>query len=419
MSRIGTGLAWLATLLCVALVPPVASRWFALEPLQSSESALLVGGAAIVLLLAWTVLRPAANRSRLAAKIGLALLALFAGELAVRFVVTNFTSYPRRRLARIARATQPERLVIDGHPFAQFVGRPGRQMEGSATFSVPSPFNEFGFPEPTTEVAKRPGETRVLCLGGSTTMRYPSRMLKWLQEQSPEQDFSALNLSFGWYTTAHSVVNFSLTGLDYQPDYVVLHHGWNDGCAAHNAAEFRGDYSHVFSAFEPPRLRDDWMIRASVVYRAVRFALTKQDWTMLDVAIQRPVDPALGYDLNLALDAYERNIRTVVDLALVREIVPVLVTLPHSTDPDILAHERRPELIAFAKRLRAITADYGSRAVFVDLGLELTGHNELFEDIGHLTPAGQERKARAIGAAILRHRGARSNAMPGEETFRK
>ena len=140
---------------------------------------------------------------------------------------------------------------------------------------------------------------------------------------------------------------------------------------------------------------------------------------MLDVAIQRPVDPALGYDLNLALDAYERNIRTVVDLALVREIVPVLVTLPHSTDPDILAHERRPELIAFAKRLRAIAADYGSRAVFVDLGLELTGHNELFEDIGHLTPAGQERKARAIGAAILRHRGARSNAMPGEETFRK
>jgi hypothetical protein len=37
-----------------------------------------------------------------------------------------------------------------------------------------------------------------------------------------------MNFGHPYWTTNHSVVNFMLNVLDFHPDFVVIHHGWNE-----------------------------------------------------------------------------------------------------------------------------------------------------------------------------------------------
>ena len=227
----------------------------------------------------------------------------------------------------------------------------------------------------------------------------------WLGEQDPATLYECVNLAHGFFTSNHSAVNFMLEGVEYDPDYVVIHPGWNDGRARQNAATFRGDYSHVFKPFSPPSFADWPLIRASVVYRALRFLVTGDEgWGSLDASLLQPVDPAHGEDLDRASEVFERNLRTIVDLALARGIHPVLVTLPHSTDPAVPFAAVRENIEHLTKTMRAFASRHADRVTLVDLDAEMTGANEWFVDVGHVTEAGRQHKADRIGTAILAHR---------------
>lgn len=54
--------------------------------------------------------------------------------------------------------------------------------------------------------------------------------------------------------------------------------------------------------------------------------------------------------------------------------------------------------------LREVAAGYDGRVLLVDLERELTGNNELFQDLAHMIPEGRKLKAERIGQAILAHR---------------
>ena len=185
----------------------------------------------------------------------------------------------------------------------------------------------------------------------------------------------------------------------------MIHHGWNDGRAARNASHYRGDHSHVRKAFEPPRPSDWPLIRASVLYRFVRFRISgNAGFEYLDAALLRPDPDYDDVDLTPALATFDRNLRTIVDLALLRGITPVLATLPYSTEPEIAFAPNRPDLPRFAAVMREVAASHPDRVLLVDLEAALTGHNELFVDLAHMVPAGRARKAELIGEAILAHR---------------
>lgn len=397
------------TVLALCCSPPVAGRWLAVDALHPDDLVPMwvfsIGLAAA----SWWLARAARRRPWLGAVL-LSALAVVSCELAARIVAVHLTDWPRKRLAELAERTYPDRLAYQSHPFLHYTGRPGRSLVGSGSFGLLPPFNRLGFHGPELTGEKPADTLRVVCLGASTTASgYPFEMQRWLAARSgdaglPSPRFQCASLALGFYTSNHSVVNFVLNALDLAPDYVVFHHGWNEATAEANAADFRGDYAHVLRAYEPPAIPDVLLIRASVVYRFLAHRLAPQpEWAFLRAALVRPDRPALGRSDSGPLRTYARNVRTIVDLATLRGITPVLVTQPTSTDPRAPFAAARATIERFAAELRGLAGEFGERVLFVDLAAELTGRNELFVDVGHLAPAGIAIQAERIGAAILAH----------------
>ena len=394
--------SFLVGVTAIACIPPVTGALFALEPLFGSDRAWLWTLATGFALLAFFVRRT--TRPWLV-RLALAGVALTACELSARLAL-QFTDWPRQRLAAYGRVTYPERLAFRGHPFSQFTGRPSVTLHGNEALRGDSPFNERGFHGPYPTSAKPTGTCRIVCLGASTTASgYPAAMQHWLTTHAEgETRFECVNLAHGFYNSTHSVVNFALHGIDLEPDYVVIHHGWNDVRAAQNAARYRSDHTHVLTPFEPPSFADWPLIRASVLYRFARFRLFGTEADYLGSRLTVPFDAELGYDETPAIATFVRNLRTIHDLATARGITPVYVTLPHSTDPDAKFGSSAEAIARFATAMREFATERRTTSVFVDLDAAWTGQNERFKDVGHVVPGAIAEKAQTIGEAILAHR---------------
>ena len=397
--RIAALLGTVAALVCA---PPVAGRLFALDDLVTEDVAWLWVGSATLLALSWGVV-DRVRRRRWIVGAFVTLLALIGMELAARTWVNVWAEpWQRTRLSRLGWVTYQDWFAYQGHPFVHYTGRPDRKLVGREEQRGWDRFNQRGFHGPDVPVTRPEGVVRVACLGASTTASgYPRVMQRLLREKSGEDGFECLNFAQGFYTSNHVVANFLLNALEFDPQFVVVHQGWNDGRCAANGAEFRTDYSHVLRAFAYPRVPDALLIRASTLYRFIKVRLGLRDWAYLDAAIFKPGDPALGLDMESAVEVYRRNLATVIDLSLCLGIRPVLVTQPHSTAPVVRFAPTRPHLKRFSGVMREVARARGDDVVFVDLDVELTGRNDLFVDVGHMTDAGIALKAERIGAAIL------------------
>lgn len=398
-------IAVLLTICAIGCIPPLAGRVFALEPLHSEDRLGLWLLSTCVLAFAWLVVARTARTWIL--RVGLVTVSLVSIELGARLFVRWFTVWPRERLAQLSHIAYPDLIKFQAHPFLQFTGRPRTTLRGNEALSGTTPFNQSGFFGDDLPRDKPAGTVRVACLGASTTASgYPARMQAYLNETTTDgAAFECMNFAHGFYNTNHSVVNFCLNALDYDPDYVVIHHGWNDARASVNARAFRGDYTHALRAFAPPECRDWLLIRTSIVYRFARYRwLGAEASEYLDAAVIRPTDPDLGHDPSLTRRTFERNLNTILDAALARGIVPVLATLPRSTDPNIRFAAAADEMDGFADVMRKVASERGADVELVDLARRWTDKNEWFKDVGHMVPEGIAAKAHAIGDAILARR---------------
>ena len=99
---------------------------------------------------------------------------------------------------------------------------------------------------------------------------------------------------------------------------------------------------------------------------------------------------------------YRRNIETIIDLAIRRNIKPVLTTQPHTVNEKLAHYYIYPHVDqcnAIARELRGV---YGDAVIFVDLDSMMTGKmDEVFLDLGHMNDTGISFKAEQIGGAIL------------------
>ena len=397
-------------LLGLLCAPPIAGWLLALEPLHHDDLVPLWGFAAALSAMSLFVgFSASPHRQKVASVLVLALV-LVCGELTFRAWVAFWPRSEQEALILLARRTYPDTAAYQPHPFLQFTGRPGVALRGNEALGTLLPYNERGFLGPDLAPDKPPSAIRVACLGGSTTARgYPRRMQDFLRERlGVALGVEVMNFGQGWYTSAHSVVNFALNVSDYSPDYVVFHHAWNDGRARNRVAAVRGDYGHALKAFDPPPILDAALIRGSTLYRWVKQELRGEpDWAFLGAAVVKEglTKPGPPFADVSELRPYERNVRSVVDLALARGVVPVLVTQPRSTDPDVAVALVAPHIDQCNEIVRAVAERYGEAVVLVDLAADLTGQNEIFVDIAHMTAEGMDQKAEAVGEAILANLG--------------
>lgn len=107
--------------------------------------------------------------------------------------------------------------------------------------------------------AKKENDFVIVCLGGSTTENkfgppdktYPAILEKNLQELHPELNIKVYNGGMGYYTTKHSLINYTTRYTKYDPDLVVVMHAVNDiiRCFSPESfavGEYRKDYGHYY-----------------------------------------------------------------------------------------------------------------------------------------------------------------------------
>ena len=397
------------TFVAVLFTPPVFARLFTLPFLWAGDAPCLwVLSAGVLACSQGLKLCRPPSRQNLGCVLA-SVLMLLTCELAVRFSVCFF---PQRRmaLAKVALETYPCFMAYQAHPFLQYTGAPSACWRGHRLLWRDSRFNNFGFKGDDFSYAKSNGVIRIACLGGSTTQAgYPGLMEDWLNGHMGQKGnrFEVLNFGLSGYNSTHSVVNFVLNVRDFSPDYVVVHHGWNDIAARMpRAPVFRGDFSHLSGPFQPPRIPDRYLIRASVIYRYVRHRVAPRPYyAALEGATARTgvsLSPT-GHE-GADIQPFARNVKTVIGLAKEDGIKAILATMPHSTDPNIANADTSIYIDQNNEILRAISREHKGDVVLVDLDETMTGKmDHLFTDLGHVCAEGDRYKATRIGQAILEH----------------
>lgn len=319
-------------------------------------------------------------------------------------------SEAKNKLSEQCNWSYPAHTAYVGHPFLQFTGKPSAALKGNEALGDLPPFNNFGFVGHDFNYEKPGDVIRIACIGESTTADgYPAVLETYLNSNrsNKAKHFEVMNFGQAYWTTNHSLVNFLLNVLDFHPDYVVIHHGWNEA-KIRNASpeEFRGDYTHAFKSFSPPTVYDRYLIRVSTIYRWLKFRIDKTpSWTSLGTSIQvEHKETSSDFSSLSELKPFERNLENMIDVALLRRIKVILTTLPHSTDTSISMYSSSKSIDQCNAINRKLGEEFKDKIFFVDLDSMITGkHNEIFKDLGHVSDEGRKMKSEAIGKVILNY----------------
>ena len=335
---------------------------------------------------------------------------LISVELTARLSVKIFAGKTTiQSLREQCNLTYMDGSAYKGHPFLQFTGKPSVALQGNQALGNLPPYNNFGFIGPDFHYEKPAGVIRVACLGESTTADgYPGFLESYLNKNSVDKThrFEVMNFGHPYWTTNHSLVNFMLNVVDFHPDFIVIHHGWNEERARNfPPAEFKGDYSHAYKSFEKQDVPDKYPIRLSIIYRYLKFRYDQTpSWTTLagSIHVDRK-ETGTSYSNLDELKPFRRNLENIIHIALLNNTKVVLTTLPHSTDASKPLYFAHSSLDQCNNVTRSVAAGFNENFYFVDLDSLITGKNEtIFKDLGHVTDAGRALKAEAIGQVILK-----------------
>lgn len=300
--------------------------------------------------------------------------------------------------------------AFNGHPFTQFTGKTGTSLKGSLALGDLNPFNNYGFPGVDFSIEKPKNVIRIACLGESTTADgYPGFLENYLNTNRPAMNVRYETMCFAhqYWTTAHTMSTFLMTVIDFKPDYLIIHHGWNEGKVMDvDPTIFRSDYSHTFKSFEKPEIPDASAIRLSIIYRYFKFKYDQSpSWLTMGAAIETGRKrETWNYATDSEYIPYQRNLETIINMAKFHGIKVLMTTLPHSTDPNIPMFGSYLCIDRCNIINRELATKYKDDLLFADIDSVMTGKmNSVFYDLGHVTDEGKKKKAEITGTILLQH----------------
>ncbi|MGE4055582.1 MAG: SGNH/GDSL hydrolase family protein, partial [Vicinamibacterales bacterium] len=192
------------------------------------------------------------------------------------------------------------------------------------------------------DAPRTPGRLRVAALGGSTTAgpslepleRYPAQLQQRLLDAGHPAD--VFNGGQNWWTSRHSLTHYVTHVRHWHPDMVLVMHGINDLYRSFSPPDYAiGDYDPLYTHFygasiqgaRPPAFLE------SLFAQPIRLA--GQQWYR--PWRRREVD--LPLSRFVSIEAFERNLRTLVHVVRADAAEPVLLTQPALFKPEPSADE--------------------------------------------------------------------------------
>ncbi len=300
-------------------------------------------------------------------------------------------------------------------------------------------FDARGFRSTGSAVEIRPSSPcRILCIGGSTTLGYrlsddecyPARLRHFLEERKPERAFEVVNAAFFLRNTSSNLRDMAGRLHKVDAEIVVIMEGFNDIFAAINPAHTR--YGLVDPGCVPDLPLDlprhagrSWpgLLLPELVERALRLAGRPTDWsTPPSDDLTAPCVPGDDEDDSRARSIFRANLASMVRLARRNGARVFLVLFPSALDASLSPGERARRLghaMDLGKDLGALLdegwilrrfAEYRAAvvdvardegAVVIDAATPMSGREELFVDVCHLTPAGADALAGVVGGEVI------------------
>lgn len=206
------------------------------------------------------------------------------------------------------------------------------------------PFDPYlQMPPPKINPAKfeKPdGTIRILTLGGSTTQngglpraeKYPTVLLELLKEEYPDKNLELFNAGMMWYTTKHSLINYTTSMREWKPDIAIIMHGINDlvrSCEDENFTS--GEYDRQWSHFYGPSINgakpitfETWLLSP---FTNIWFSAVKS----------KEADVPL--DEFKSKEDFKRNLKTLIEFLKADGVVPVVMTQPYLYKDDMNKEE--------------------------------------------------------------------------------
>lgn len=240
-------------------------------------------------------------------------------------------------------------------------------------------------------LVKQRDELRVVCLGGSTTVNtraLPEENYTRLAEAAlaptfPGRRVRVLETGGDAFSTAHSLVNFSLRVLAVDPDVATLLHNINDLTAQQFGDRLQPDYANkylddAFLAFEHRDGFGGLLMRASRAAQMLRwrFRLLRQtlEKSSHDGQVENPED---------GRKVFRRNLLTFVATARAHGVLPVLITQSHSSGEGAAFNG---EFLVYNDLVRQVAREHS--CPLVDAAPLLSGRPDLFVDDVHMNGQG-------------------------------
>lgn len=290
-----------------------------------------------------------------------------------------------------------------------------------------------GYRGPAFDVRKPPQTTRIIVLGGSSVFdhgvadRRDGESGSWphlLGQQLAARgltDTEVINAGVPGHATADSLGRlFSQLWL-YEPDYVLVYHGWNDiyFWRTYEISPERPmiDWVQPYDADSNPFIsyRGFWdrLLSNSQIYVKIR---SRYFMSRVDIGFEGAIGPRGAghseYD-RFGPDQFRLNLELIVSASRVIGATPVLVTQATLVAPGLPEAERQrtnydlqnleyQTLVAAFEETYAIIRDVGARTntLVIDAAARLNGSSEHFADHVHLTLPGSAALAGVIAEEL-------------------
>ena len=274
---------------------------------------------------------------------------------------------------------------------------------------------------------KPAGTTRIVCLGGSTTfntaegLHYPRVVQDLLRRRVGRESIEVLNEGYPSYATPHLLILLELDVVAWHPDVVIITENVNDLTASY-FPHFTFDYSNKYS--DPFYAGPDYQSLyppMNVVFRHSKlywFLLTRWQAYQTKADLTRRIRRR-SYGVTPDREAsavFERNLRTLVAVARLNDITPVLATQPLEPSEEYfqrfedfkpyngaaiypLHEEFVAHHTAYNAIIRRVATDTGT--LCIDNAAALGGRREYLADVVHYTRAGIERLSANVAETLV------------------
>ena len=299
------------------------------------------------------------------------------------------------------------------HPYFNFVSNPDFRFTNGYR-----PHNSMGLRgEPCCAKEKKPGQIRIVAIGGSTTYGvyftyernvWPALLQKKLTDQF-QPVVEVINAGVPFYTSYELIGLAAMRVPEFSPDLILIHTGLNDAFTVGFSDEGGPDntfFRHAWSYKLPPdRLKAG--MRASYIIRLLGLRLTSSEGFLpgdMAGAIQHapPADAEVLRNAQTATGKYfRRNLQTLVALFRNMGATPVLINEPLNPLQETGQTVYLSEVVKAVIRNNGILKEVADRngLVYVDLYSKMQDP-AFFMDAAHETQAGMEIKASTIATQI-------------------